>query len=115
MSEGSERRHFERFELLAQVELRRDGHVEPLTVLNISAGGVLLRNDRNVDFTMGDMIRLHFDIPELGLAFSIDARVVRVVAATTKPAVLAAMWSSSDDASGAGLAQLLWSLSGSER
>lgn len=107
---GSERRQHERFALLAQVELRRGGHLETLTVLNISAGGLLLRNDRNVEFTIGEAIRVHIDVPELAIVFAIDAKVIRVVAPTSKPAALAAMWTSSDVDASASLAQLLWSL-----
>ena len=109
----SERRKDERFELLAQVELHRGGQVETLATINISASGLLLRNDRNVQFVIGEGIRVRFDVPELTPAFAIDAKVVRIVAAAAKPAVLAAMWTSSDVAAGASLAQLLWSLKGS--
>jgi hypothetical protein len=110
---SAERRHHERFELLAQVELHRGGQLETLTVLNVSAGGLLLRNDHDVELVLGEVIRVHFDVPQLSLAFAIDARVIRIVAPTAKPPALAAMWSSSDAAASAGLAQLLWSLSGS--
>lgn len=107
---GAERRHHERFELLAVVELRRGGDLETLTVLNISAGGLLLRNDHNVEFTMGEPIRIHLDVPQLSIVFAMDARVIRIVAPTAKPAALAAMWTSSDAEAAASLAQLLWSL-----
>jgi len=107
---GAERRQHERFELLAQVELRRGGDLEAFTVLNISAGGLLLRNDRNVEFTIGEAIRVHLDVPELSIAFALDAKVIRVVGPTSKPAALAAMWTSSDVEASASLAQLLWSL-----
>ena len=110
---GDERRQHERLELLAQVELRRVGQVETLSLINISAGGVLLRNDANVAFTMGEEIRVHFDVPELVPAFALNAIVIRVVAATNRPAALAAMWTSSDPAATAALGQLLWSLKGS--
>ncbi len=109
----SERRKDERFELLAQVELHRSGQIETLATLNISASGVLLRNDRNVQFEIGEGISVRFDVPELTPAFAIDAKVVRIVEATTKPAVLAAMWSSSDEVAAAALAQMLWTLKGS--
>ena len=42
-----ERRQHERYELLAHVELSHGGRVETLAAINISAGGVLLLNDRN--------------------------------------------------------------------
>ena len=108
----SERRNDERFELLARVELHRGGQVETLATINISASGLLLRNDNNVQFVVGDGIRVRFDVPDLTPGFAIDAKVVRIVGATAKPAVLAAMWASSDVAAAASLAQMLWSLKG---
>jgi len=105
-----ERRQHERFEVVARVELERGGHATTLTVLNISAGGVLLRNDDNAEFEIGQSIRIRFDVPELTSAFEIDATIVRVVAPTTKLPVVAAMWTSSDAAATSGLGQLLWSL-----
>ena len=105
-----ERRQHERFELLAQVELRHSGQIETLPTINISAGGLLLRNDRNVKIEIGEQIRIVFDVPQLAPAFTIEATVVRVVAATSKPALLAAMWSSSDAAATHGLSQILWNL-----
>lgn len=107
-----ERRQHERYEVTAEVELRRGGLLETLVVLNISAGGVLLRNDHDVAFEAGQAIRVHFDVPELAPAFTIDATIVRVVPASTKPAVLAAMWTSSDHAATDALGQMLWTLKG---
>jgi hypothetical protein len=109
----SERRQHERFELRAQVELRRGGDIETLSAINISAGGILLINDRNIDCTIGEDIRVHFDVAELAPPFSIDATVIRVIAATSKPGALAAMWTSSDATASAALAQMLWSLKSS--
>ena len=106
----SERRQHERLELLAQVELRRGGTVETLATINISAGGLLLRNDHNVPYEIGEAIRVHFNAPHLTAPFALDATIVRVIAATAKPALLAAMWTSSDAAASQALAQLLWSL-----
>lgn len=107
---SSERRQHARFELLAQVELAGSGRIETLATINISAGGILLRNDRNATFAIGDSIRLSFDVAALAPAFTIDAIVVRVIAPTTKPALLAAMWTSSDPATANALAQVLWNL-----
>ena len=107
---GADRRQHERWELFAQVRLRREGAVETLTVINISAGGILMRNDRNVEFSVGERVHIAFDIAELALKFAIGATVVRVVAPTAKKAVVAAMWTSSDATASAALAQLLWSL-----
>lgn len=110
---SAERREHERFELLAQVELSHGGQVATLVAINISAGGLLLRNDDNVEFTVGESIRVHFDVPELTAKFALDAKVIRVVAPTARPAALAAMWTSSDASATAALAQLLWSLKAS--
>jgi hypothetical protein len=108
----TERRQHERWELPAQVELQHGGALQTLAAINISAGGVLLRNDSNVPFTVGERIRIRFDVPDLAPAFAMDAKVVRVIEATSKPAALAALWSSSDAAANASLAQMLWSLKG---
>jgi len=107
---SSERRQHERLELLAHVELARGGNVETLATINISAGGLLLLNDRAVPFEIGESIRVHFNAQELTSPFTLNATIVRVIAATSKPGVLAAMWTSSDAAATQALAQLLWSL-----
>lgn len=105
---SAERRQHERFELLAHVALA--GTIETFATINISAGGILLRNDRNLPFAVGDSIRIGFDVPALTPAFAIEAIVVRVIAPTAKPALLAAMWTSSDVAATGALGQLLWNL-----
>lgn len=105
-----ERRHDERFELLARVEVSHGGQVETFVVINISAGGVLLRNDQNAPHDVGERIRITIDAPEVAPGFSIDARIVRVVGPTSKPALLAAMWTSSDAIATASLGQILWNL-----
>jgi c-di-GMP-binding flagellar brake protein YcgR len=105
-----ERRQYERFELFAQVELRHLSKVETFVTINISAGGLLLRNDRNIELAIGEQIRIGFDVPVLAPAFTIDATVVRVIGPTTKPGLLAAMWTSSDPAATNALAQVLWNL-----
>ncbi len=107
----SERREHARFELLARVELRHGGTAETFVTLNISAGGLLLRNDRNVPFSVGDRIRITIDAQDIAPSFVIDGKVVRVVEPTGRPGLLAAMWTSSDAAATAALGQLLWSLS----
>jgi hypothetical protein len=108
---SEERRQHERFELLVQVALSRSAQSESLTVINISAGGVLLRNDRNVELAVGEHLRVEFDVTELAPAFSIEAKVIRIVAPTARAALVAAMWTSRDSDAGAALAELLWSLS----
>ena len=107
---SEERRQHERFELRTQVELRHAGHIETLSAINISAGGILLINDRNIECAVGEEIRVHFDVAELAPPFSMAATVIRVVGATNKPGALAAMWTSSDAAATNALAQMLWSL-----
>ena len=105
-----ERRQYERFELFAQVELRHNSKVETLVTINISAGGILLRNDRNSAFSIGEQLRISFEASDLAPAFAIDATVVRVIGPTAKPALLAAMWTSADAAASSGLSQILWNL-----
>jgi len=108
---SADRRQHERFELLAHVALSHGGgHVDSFPTINISAGGILLRNDRNVRLAMNEAIRITFDVPDLTPTFAIDARIVRVVEATAKPGLLAAMWTSRDTAASYGLEQILWNL-----
>ncbi len=105
-----DRRLYERFELLAAIELRHMNEVATLVTINISAGGILLRNDRNVEFSVGEQLRIGFDVPALAPAFTIEAIVVRVIAPTARPALLAAMWTTSDSAASDSLARVLWNL-----
>lgn len=112
MSDGAERRQHERFELRARVDLHRGVKVQPLAVINVSAGGVLLRNDDNIEFEVGEEIHLHFDVPELRVSFTMTATIIRVIARTSKSGAVAAMWTSSDASAAASLSQLLWSLKG---
>ena len=107
---SDERRQHERFELLAHVSLSHSGQVETFVTINISAGGLLLRNDRNITLELGERIRVAIDAPSLASAFTIDATIVRVVAPTSKPGLLAAMWTSSDATANAALSQILWNL-----
>lgn len=107
----TERRQHERFDLLVQVGLRRAQVNEALGVINISAGGVLLLNDRNIEVTLGDLVSVLFDVPDLAPTFSVDGKVVRIVAPANKPALFAAMWTTMDPEASAALGQLLWSLS----
>jgi hypothetical protein len=107
-----ERRQHERFDLLVQVGLRRAQVNEALGVLNISAGGVLLLNDRNIDVAMGDLVSVLFDVPDLAPTFSVDGKIIRIVdRGANKPALFAAMWTSMDPEASAALGQLLWALS----
>ncbi len=108
---GAERRQHERFDLLVDVSLSASRQTATLTVINISAGGVLLRNDQDVAFQVGEPITVEFDVPELTGPFAIEAKVIRVVGPTSRPGAVAAMWTSSDAAASAGLSQILWGLS----
>lgn len=108
---AADRRQYERFELLAQVTVLDHERTGSFTVLNISAGGVLLRNDHNLEFAVGEAIRVQFDAPELATAFSIEAKIIRVVAPAGRTSALAAMWTSRDATATAGLSDLLWTLS----
>jgi hypothetical protein len=108
---GSERRQHERFTLLVDVTLGSNDWSGTLTVLNISAGGLLLRNDQDAPVSVGEQIKVQFDTPELATPFSIDARVIRVVTSANKPAAIAAMWIANDATASSGLSQMLWSLS----
>jgi hypothetical protein len=108
-----ERRQHERYELLAQVELSHGGRVETLAAINISAGGVLLRNDHNVEFGMGENVRIQFDVPDLAPTFTMNATVIRIISPTARPAAMAAMWTSSDARATSSLGQLLWRLKSS--
>jgi PilZ domain len=105
----SERREHERFDLLARVELIHSGQVETFVTINISAGGLLLRNDRDIQLAVGNRVRVTID-SSIAPAFAIDATIVRVVAATGKPGLLGAMWTSSDPVASTSLGQLLWNL-----
>lgn len=107
---SEDRRQHERFELLARVQLSHSSQFETFVTVNISAGGVLLRNDRNIQIAIGERIRIGFDAPQLAPPFAINATIVRVVAATGRPGLLAAMWTSSDAAATAALGQVLWNL-----
>jgi hypothetical protein len=108
----SERRQHERFELLARVQLSHSNQIETFVTINISAGGLLLRNDRSIAIEVGERIRIAIDAPELAPAFTIDATIIRVVAPTAKPGLIAAMWNSSDATANAALGQILWNLRG---
>lgn len=108
---SADRRQHERFELLVTCTVIDHTRSGTFTVLNISAGGVLLRNDQNIAFTAGELISVQFNAPELAKAFAIEAKIIRVVAPTSKATALAAMWTSMDPVASAGLADVLWSLS----
>jgi len=108
---GRERRQHERFDLLVEVGLHHGDHTATFSVINISAGGILLKNAWDMAFSIGDQIRVNFDVPELAIPFAIDARVIRVIQPTGKAAAIAAMWTSSDAAASGALGQLLWALS----
>jgi hypothetical protein len=104
---GAERRRSERFELLAHVELRLHEEVSLLPVVNISAGGLLLRVEPGAlaDVAVNEVVGVFLELPDLPdpIALTMDARVVRVTATDGVPESVAVMWKA---ASGDALAQL---------
>jgi hypothetical protein len=79
---GAERRRHERFELLAQVELRRNAEVSVLPVANISAGGMLIKLEGGelADIAVGEQVNVFLDVTDLPepISLTIDATVVRL-------------------------------------
>ena len=82
----------------------------PQGILHLLAGGLLLRNDRNLRLLVGERIHIAFNAPDLAPAFAMDARIVRVIEPTSKPGLLAAMWTTTDATATAALGQILWNL-----
>jgi hypothetical protein len=107
---GAERRRAERFDLLAQVELEVDGDVLVLPVVNISAGGVLLRAEHGeaTALTVDDRVTVHLDVSDLPqpITVTMDASVVRIVDNGSSPTI-ALMWTSTDAIAVLNLAELL--------
>ena len=108
---GAERRRFERFELFAQVELEVDGDVLVLPIINISAGGLLLRAEQGEASALqvDDRVTVHLDISDIPapITVTMDASVVRVVTAEGAPTKVAVMWTSTDAMAVLRLAELL--------
>ena len=104
---GVERRQFERFELLAQVELRMRGEVVVLPIVNISAGGVLLsvEDDQLPGVGIDEQVSVFLDVDEMPFSINMDATVVRVIPGESKG--IALMWTSSNPNEVAKLARLL--------
>jgi hypothetical protein len=106
---GAERRRFERFELLAQVELRMRGEVVVLPIVNISAGGILLRIDRDLaGVGVDEQVSVFLDITDIAepIMLTMDATVVRVIAGETSTSI-ALMWTSTSGEAVGKLAKLL--------
>lgn len=107
---GAERRRFERFELLAQVELEVDGDVLVVPIVNISAGGVLLRAEHAeaTSLHVDDQVSVHLDISDIAnpITVTMDASVVRIVTSDAG-ATIAMMWTSTDAMAVVRLAELL--------
>jgi hypothetical protein len=93
---GAERRQYERFELLAQVELRRKGEVSLLPVANISAGGMAVRLEGGelADIAIGEPVSVFLEVSDLPepIAVTLDASVVRVNGVSS----VALKWTSTD-------------------
>jgi hypothetical protein len=107
---GAERRHFERFELLAQVELRHHDEVALLPIVNISAGGILLSAERGeaADLGVGEEVSVFLDVSDLPepIELTMDAAVVRVTAAESGSSI-ALMWTGTNGVGVSKLAKLL--------
>src|SRR5689334_4601843 len=95
---GAERRRFERFELLAQVELRLHGEVVVLPIVNIAAGGILLRMELDdvAGIGMDEHVSVFLDVHDMPqpITISMDATVVRVVPGASPSVAL--MWTSAN-------------------
>jgi c-di-GMP-binding flagellar brake protein YcgR len=100
---GRNRRRHVRYELFAQVEVRRGDDVSILPVVNISAGGVLLQlsADEPVSAQPGAVVTVFLDV-DLGgepLTIELDAEVVRLAPGDASHApTMALMWTSDDPA-----------------
>ncbi len=108
---GAERRRFERFDLYAQVELEVDGDVLVMPIINISAGGLLLRAEHGeaVELQVDDRVRIHLDVSDIPepIALTMDASVVRIVTNDTGATSVGVMWTTSDAMVVLKLAELL--------
>ena len=106
---GAERRRFERFELLAQVQLRLRDDVAILPIVNISAGGMLLRMEAGdlpgVGVDQQVSVFLDVDLFAEPISLTMDATVVRVLPG--QPATVGLMFTSSDPREVQKLAKLL--------
>jgi hypothetical protein len=99
-----ERRTHERYELLAQVELRKQDVVAILAVANVSQGGMLLRRTvDDVEIAKGDQVSVYLDVDATSV--TLDAVVVRV-----GPEQVALMWTTNAPAALVQLEQLLAAL-----
>ena len=108
---GAERRRFERFELLAQVELRRRDEVALIPVVNISAGGMLLRveGDELSDLDVDERQSVYLDVGNFAepISLAMEATVVRVMRDGDAATSVAVMWSSVNGTAIVQLAKLL--------
>ena len=103
---GAERRRFERYELLAQVQLHHHGEVAVLPVVNISAGGVLMRVEHGeIEIALDETVTVFLEVTELAepIAFAMDATVVRIIDGKS----IAVMWTSTNAGAVTQLAKLL--------
>lgn len=94
-----ERRKAERLELYAQVELRRDDEVMLLPVVNISAGGMLVRSE-GMRLDVNEEVAVYLDANDI--SFTMNASVLRCDAM-----YIALMFTASDDEATAALGKLL--------
>lgn len=94
-----ERRKAERLELYAQVELRSGDEVMLLPVVNISAGGLLARNE-GTHIEAGGEVIVFVDANDI--SFTMEASVLRCDAM-----YIALMWKPADEDATTALAKLL--------
>ena len=93
---GSERRKHERFDVIAQVEIKRSNEVWLVPVVNISAGGVLVEFDDEVpELRAGDAAQVFLDLGAM-MSVNVDAEVVRMQGGAGKKARAAFMWTAAD-------------------
>ena len=99
---------------MAQVQIPLHGEVHLVQIENISAGGLLVRLDRNdgLDLSLGAIVQVFLahptDTVEEDLCLAGDAEVVRMDPGTpTLTSTIALMWCSSEPAFVRTLAQLL--------
>jgi len=91
---------------MAQVELRLRDEVVVLPIVNISAGGILLRIDRDLDGVgVDEQVSVFLDVLDVP-AVMMDATVVRVITEESTTSI-ALMWTSTSADAVGRLAKLL--------
>ncbi len=113
---GRDRRVHERFEVLAQVQLKAGGEVALVPISNISAGGVLLRLEQGSlpQAAPGDAVSVFIHVDDEAsddLCVDLEAEVIRVgLGGPGESPTIALMWTSQDPATVGSLASVLEAL-----